>query len=119
MGTFLVKWTAASLVTGENKFLLALSSAGERVSGALPGEQADGFARIPMAVAANLTMMFGGEARVEPVRVATGMAVSFLVLGSVFYLSRSHEPGIGGLFKSGPFYGASCIWGEEEEPEKE
>ena len=86
MGTFLVKWTAASLVTGENKFLLALSSAGERVNGTLPGEQADGFARIPMAVAANLTMMFGGEARVEPVRVAAGMAVSFLVLGSVFYL---------------------------------
>jgi len=86
MGTFLVKWTAASLVTVENKLLLALSSAGERVSGALPGEQADGFARIPIAVAANLTMMFGGEARVEPVRVAAGMAVSFLVLGSVFYL---------------------------------
>ena len=86
MGTFLVKWAAASLVTGENKFLLALSSAGERVNGALPGEHADGLARIPMAVAANLTMMFYGEARVEPLRVAAGMAVSFLILGSVLYL---------------------------------
>ena len=41
---------------------------------------------IPMAVAANLTMMFGGEARVEPGRVAVKMAVSFFILGSVLYL---------------------------------
>ncbi len=86
LGTFLVKWTAASLVTGENKFLAALSSAGERVGGALPGEHGDGLSRIPMAVAANLTMMFGGEARVEPGRVAVKMAVSFFILGSVLYL---------------------------------
>ena len=86
MGTFLVKWTAASLVTGENKFLAALSSAGERVGGTLPGEHMDGLKRIPMAVAANLTMMFCGEARVEIGRVAAAVAVSFLVLGSVFYL---------------------------------
>lgn len=46
----------------------------------------DGLKRIPMAVAANLTMMFYGEARVEIGRVAAAVAVSFLVLGSVFYL---------------------------------
>lgn len=89
VGTFLVKWTAASLVTGENKFLMAFSSAGMRVNGTLPGEEAGGlggFVRLPMAVAANLTVMFGGEARVEPVRVAAGVAAFFLVLGSVLYL---------------------------------
>lgn len=85
-GTFLVKWTAASLVTGENKFFLAFSSAGERVGGALPGEDAGGFLRIPMAVAANLTVMFGGESRVEWMRVLAGLGASFLVLGSVLYL---------------------------------
>lgn len=95
MGTFLVKWAAASLVTGENKFLPAFSSAGERINGTLPGGQADGLARVPMAVAANLTMMFGGETRVEPVRVAAGMAASFLVLGSVLYLYYNKKKGNG------------------------
>lgn len=85
-GTFLVKWMAASLVTGENKFLLAFSSAEQRVSGTLPEGHASGLVRIPMAVAANLTMMFGGEARVEPMRVMAGLGAAFLVLGSVLYL---------------------------------
>ncbi len=85
-GTFLVKWAAASLVTGENKFLLAFSSAGERVGGSLPGESMGSFARIHMAVAANLTVMFGGESRMELVRTAAGLLAAFLLLGSVLYL---------------------------------
>lgn len=86
-GTFLAKWTAASLITGENKFLAAFSSVGERVAGSLPGDAGQSFlARIPMAVAANLTMLFGGEARVELSRVAGGLILSSLCLGSVLYL---------------------------------
>ena len=41
VGTFLVKWTIATIVTGENHFLTAMASVGERISGsvdeAIPG----------------------------------------------------------------------------------
>lgn len=86
-GTFLVKWTAASLVTGSNKFILAFSSAGERMTGGLSGEGSDNsFIRIPQAVIANLTMMFGGEQRIETGRVVVGLFLTTLILGSLLYL---------------------------------
>lgn len=86
-GTFLVKWTAASLATGSNKFLLAFTSVEERMTGSLSGEGSDNsLLRIPQAVIANLTMMFGGEHRVEPGRVAVGLLLAVLLLGSLLYL---------------------------------
>lgn len=86
-GTFLMKWTDASLVTGSNKFILAFSSVGERMTGSLSGEGSDNlFIRIPQAVIANLTMMFGGENRIEPGRVVVGLFLATLILGSLLYL---------------------------------
>lgn len=86
-GTFLAKWTAASLVTGENKFIAALSSAKERMSGGLGTEGAVDFPlRILAAVGANLTVFFGGERRLDLPRVMIGLLVCLLVLGSVWYL---------------------------------
>ncbi len=86
-GTFLVKWTAASAVTGENKFLAAFSSVGERVAGNLQGAAGEGFvAGIPMAVAANFTVLFGGDIRVDPARTAAGLAAVCACLGSALYL---------------------------------
>ena len=86
-GCFLVKWTAASLVTGSNKFILAFSSVGERMTGSLAGEGSDNsLLRIPQAVIANLSMMFGGENRIEPGRVIVGLFLATLILGSLLYL---------------------------------
>ena len=86
-GCFLVKWTAASLVTGSNKFILAFSSVGERMTGSLAGEGSDNsLLRIPQAVIANLSMMFGGENRIEPGRVIVGLFLTTLILGSLLYL---------------------------------
>ena len=86
-GTFLIKWTAASLVTGSNKFILAFSSAGERMTGSLLGEGSDHpLLRIPQAVAANLTVMFGGQNRIEWGRVFGGLLITGLILGSLLYL---------------------------------
>lgn len=94
VGTFLVKWTAASAVTGENKFLPAVSSAGERIGGSLQGEGSDHILwRIPEAVAANLSALFGGESRIEVMRIFASLALSVLVLGSVFYLFRKKSGG--------------------------
>lgn len=86
-GTFLVKWTAASLVSGSNKFIIAFSSVGERMTGSLGGNGSDNpLLRIPQAVAANLTMLFGGQNRIEPGRVFAGILIVVLLLGSLLYL---------------------------------
>ena len=86
-GTFLVKWTAASLASGSNKFIIAFSSVGKRMTGSLLGEGSDNpYLRILQAVAANLTVMFGGQKRIEYGRVFAGLLLVALILGSLLYL---------------------------------
>lgn len=97
-GTFLIKWFAASAVTGTDKFLKAFSSAGERFAGNLQMAGAENpVLRIPMAVAANLTVLFGGQNRMELSRVMIGLLLVFLVLGSVMYLVYKKESNKDGI----------------------
>lgn len=84
-GAFMVKWAAATIVTGENAFALALNSAAERVGIAGLEGQNGGF--LP-AVTANLTVLFGGTDRVQPVRAMLGTFAALAALGSVWYLFR-------------------------------
>ena len=85
--TFLVKWTAASLLTGEDAFALALNSAAERVGGVVdPSQMAP--ASIFSSILANLTVLFGGTARVQAGRALMGTGVFLLALLSVWYLFR-------------------------------
>lgn len=88
-GTFLVKWTAASIVTGENKFAIALASVEERFVG--EAEQLSPVAQFFLAPAANISTLFGGYERVEWGVIVAGLVVSVLILGAVFYLFRSRE----------------------------
>jgi|GEM_PF-1021524 len=89
-GTYLVKWGLASLVTGENKFALALSSAelhsiGDAATNLAPHNT---FLRILLSPIANLTVLFGGTARIEGMRVVLGLLLSAAILGSVLYLFK-------------------------------
>lgn len=89
-GTFLVKWTAATLVTGEDAFELAITMAAERVNGAAGlGETSPD--SIFSAVFANLTVLFGGTERVQMERVIPGLAVSLGVAGSLWYLLHKKD----------------------------
>lgn len=88
-GTFLVKWTAASIVTGENKFVTALASVEERFVGG--AEQLSPVEQFFLAPAANISTLFGGYERVEWGVIAAGLVISVLLLGAVFYLFRSRE----------------------------
>lgn len=89
-GAFLAKWVMASMVTGAGVFETALSSVAERmggnvqISGDTPGS-------VLSSVAANLTMLFGGTARVQPGLIAAGMFVSLMILLSLWYLLRGKE----------------------------
>lgn len=86
-GAFIMKWTAASLAAGENKFLIALSSVEERIGGGLLGHGPENpLLRIPAAVLANLTVLLGGDKRLDLARVAVGLLFTVLLCGSLLYL---------------------------------
>ncbi len=88
-GAYIVKWSAASLVTGENKFAAALTSVEERLIG--EAEELDPVAQFFLAPLANISTLFGGEDRVSWGNIAAGLIISAVVLGAVFYLFRSRE----------------------------
>ncbi len=88
-GAYIVKWSAASLVTGENKFAVALSSVEERLVG--EAEELDPIAQFFLAPLANISTLFGGTARVEWGNIAAGLIISAVVFGAVFYLFRCRE----------------------------
>ena len=89
-GAFIVKWIAASMVTGKNAFSLALNSAGMHALGAttvnfdpkgLPNTWIDGLMSC-------LSAMLGSEQRVDYTRIASVLLAGFLIIFSVWYLLR-------------------------------
>ena len=89
-GAFIVKWIAASMVTGKNAFSLALNSAGMHALGAttvnfdpqgLPHSWIDG-------LLSSLSAMLGSELRVDYSRIAAVLFAGFLIMFSVWYLLR-------------------------------
>ncbi|MGN1119738.1 MAG: hypothetical protein ACI4Q4_05230, partial [Oscillospiraceae bacterium] len=94
-GTFLVKWSAASIVTGENKFATALASAEVRMVG--EAEELSPVAQFFLAPLANISTLFGGTRRVDWGAFVGGIVISLVVFGAVFYLFRSREKFDGGF----------------------
>ena len=88
-GAYLVKWSAASIVTGENKFAVALTSVEERLVG--EAEVLDPVAQFFLAPLANISTLFGGYERVSWGNIAAGLVISAVVFGSIFYLFRCRE----------------------------
>lgn len=89
--TFVTKWTAVSLATGENRFLTSVASAEVRMYGVDAEEGLPLIKQIPYAVFANLSTLFGGRVRVDFPRIFLGMAVVFCLWGAVFYLFRGEK----------------------------
>ena len=88
-GTFLVKWTAATVVTGENKFEAAISSAEKRFVGT--AEELPFFKQLFFAPLANLSTMFGGEERVDGGRIVVGLLLTALVFGGIYFIFRRRK----------------------------
>ena len=86
-GAFIVKWLIASMVTNTNAFEKALASVMERM-----GNKVEIYADKPKSIfsslAANLSMPFGSEIRVDAGRTALGIIFAILILLSVWYLFR-------------------------------
>ncbi len=89
-GAFIVKWLIASLVTDASAVETALSSAMERM-----GNKVEMYADKPKTIfsslAANLSMLFGSEIRVDAGRTAFGIVFTILILLSVWYLFRGKQ----------------------------
>lgn len=85
-GAFLVKWSAASLVTGENSFALAMHSVAERAGNELSEGSRIGFMQ---GITANLTTLFYGRERIEAARVLVGSFGVLAALGSVWYVAQN------------------------------
>lgn len=88
-GTFLAKWLLASAVTGENKIMSAISSAEIRIAG--EAEELSAVEQFFLSPLANLSTLFGGTERVEPVCIILGLVLSAAVLGAIFYLFRDRS----------------------------
>ena len=91
--TFLVKWTAASIVTGENKFIAAISSAEVRVNG--EAEELSPVMQMIFAPLANISAMFGGYERVSPANIIAGLFITATLSAGIFFIFRRGEKGSG------------------------
>lgn len=91
--TFLVKWTAASIVTGENKFIAAIFSAEVRVNG--EAEELSPVMQIILAPLANISAMFGGYERVSPANIIAGLFITAAISAGIFFIFRRGEKGSG------------------------
>ena len=92
-GTFLVKWTAASIAAGENKFVAALTSAEERLGGSF--SEMSAIEQIFAAPFANISVMFGANERGELLGGISGAAVLILAAALILYLSRKKKAAFG------------------------
>ena len=91
--TFLVKWTAASIVTGENKFIAAIFSAEVRVNG--EAEELSPVMQMIFAPLANISAMFGGYERVSPANIIAGLFITATLSSGIFFIFRRGEEGSG------------------------
>ena len=90
IGTFIAKWMSASVLTGENAFEAALSSAAERMGTEL-GTANGEISPVVSSVFANLNMLFGGTKRVQVGQTVIGVVVFIVILLSIWYLFRKKE----------------------------
>lgn len=91
LGTFVVKWAAVSLVTGENHFLAAMESVDQRVSGVVREGNLNRAPGMLMAIAANLTVLFEGTSRIEYRQVLVYLAAVATLIIIVYRLYRVRQ----------------------------
>lgn len=89
--TFIVKWSAASLCTGENKFSSAFSAAGIRLYGDTLEEKMPLYKQIYSAVTANLSTLFGGTERIVQENVIIGLFCTIAISVLIFCLFRKKD----------------------------
>lgn len=90
--TFLAKWSLSTIATGENQFLAALSSVEERTAGSVEDVIQGGvIGQSFYAIASNVSVLFGAEARVDWPLTIIGMLLFVGAVFSILYLFPKKE----------------------------
>ncbi len=84
--TFIVKWTAATVISGENKFKSAFSAAAVRLYGAAEEADISTHGQASAAVAANISTLFGGTERISADRIIIGILITAVISGVILFL---------------------------------
>lgn len=92
LSTFLVKWTLATVVTGENQFVSAWSSVEERVAGSV-NENVPGsvIGQSIYAAISNVSVLLGAKTRVDWPLAIVGTLLFLGMFFSVWYLFQKKE----------------------------
>ncbi|MBP3683772.1 MAG: hypothetical protein J6J12_02255 [Oscillospiraceae bacterium] len=96
LGTFAVKWGAVSLATGENHFLSAFNSVGQRVNGAVTEGNVQKMPGMLAAVVSNLSVLFEGTSRMEYRMVIFNLiiiAILFFAIYRMYRIRKTLRPG--------------------------
>ena len=84
--TILAKWFLATILTGENKFVMAIHMVGERIGGNKPGTgELNPVLQLLSAPAANLAVLFGANKRLDRTAIAIGIVFVVFFVGLSFF----------------------------------
>ena len=90
-GTFLLKWTAVSVITGVDHFGMALDSAAKRVSGTVVTGLVRKKPGVFMGIAANLSAFFQGSSRTAYRQVIAYLILILLLILVVYRLNQTSD----------------------------
>ena len=96
LGTFVAKWCAVSLVTGENHFATAMRSVGQRVDGVVTEGTVNRIPGVFMSIGANLSVLFEGTSRTEYRQVFSGLVIItslVVVIYRMYQVRQKVRPG--------------------------
>lgn len=104
LGTFVVKWGAVTLATGQNHFAAAINSAGQRIGGVVTDGGTSKMPGMLMSIGSNLSVLFEGTSRTEYRTVISNLiiiAVLIIVVYRIYRVRRKLRPGTGFLLMLG------------------
>ena len=90
-GSFVIKWVAVSLATGQNHILTAVESAGKRVGGVVTAGQIRKKPNAFMAIAANFSTLFEGTSRTDYVRAGMYPVIIILLALLIYWMCRTRQ----------------------------
>ena len=96
LGTFVAKWCAVSLATGENHFLAAMNSVSQRVGGIVTDGYAQKMPGVLTAIGSNLSVLFEGTSRTEYRKVISNLmpiAIVIFVVYRLYQVRQQRRPG--------------------------
>ena len=96
LGTFVAKWCAVSLITGQNHFAAAMNSAGQRIGGVVTDGGTNKMPGMLMSIGSNLSVLFEGTSRTEYRMVISNLVVIVLltiIVYRIYQVRQKLRPG--------------------------